>query len=85
MWWVWSLSQFLRDYIFGEGRNAWIIFQRPRVLLHRNSGNFSGRKGENEGEIEKANEWKGEKKEREGPVRLVLLPALQSLSSKTAL
>lgn len=45
-------------------------------------------KGEYEGEIEKANEWKRDKKkkERRGQIRQVLLlPALQSLSSKTVL
>lgn len=79
MWCNTYLSEGLGDQFFGER------IRRPGALLYKHSGNFYGRKGENEGEIQKASKKKGEgKEEREkGPIRPVLLPALLSLSSKT--
>lgn len=63
---------------FGEG------IRRPGALLYKHSGNFYGRKGENEGEIQKASKkGKGKEEREKGPIRPVLLPALPSLSSKT--
>lgn len=76
------LRKCLGDYIVEEETEGpgLSIFKKPRALLYRRSGNFYGRKGE----MEKASEGKeNRKEEREGPMKQVLLPALQSLSSKT--
>lgn len=75
------LCKCLGDHIVEEetGGPGLSIFKKPRALLYRHSGNFYGRKGE----MEKASGGEDRKEEREGPMKQVLLPALQSLSSKT--